>query len=383
MFPTNSQSSLLSLSMVGGETKYTDGAHILERALKLLKDFVSTNITSLALMSLNLSAQNILEWKTNNTNDTIFGVFDTEPLDHLDLRSNNLSTLPTKLLELKNLTYLDISSNTRQDRTWVTEYLLAKLENSDEKYHLCLHERDFHLGSLILENIEDSMRKSRFTIMVLSKGFVLSQWCRWELEMANYKLFEDRREFLILIEKERLDRSDIPRHLKYLIDTRTYLEWPEPGQTSSSSQEKVLWRRLKKALGESLYQKTLKDEEHKSKELEAGRIKNQFKYDILRSELNNTNKEKPPPVHPTEIRTSISPSSAVELNTTSALANYATEAAHSCPGTEIACTQLAAPSCPRPIGVVRQLVGWAFDHKKNPIKKPPKICHGFSWGRVF
>nr|CAD7265763.1 unnamed protein product [Timema shepardi] len=36
--------------------------------------------------------------------------------------------------------------------------------------------------------------------------------------------------------------------------------------------------------------------------------------------------EKPPPVDPTEIRTSTSPSSAVELNTTSALANYVTEA---------------------------------------------------------
>nr|CAD7570270.1 unnamed protein product [Timema californicum] len=36
--------------------------------------------------------------------------------------------------------------------------------------------------------------------------------------------------------------------------------------------------------------------------------------------------KKPPPVHPTEIRTSISPSSVVELNTTSVLANYATEA---------------------------------------------------------
>nr|CAD7258192.1 unnamed protein product [Timema shepardi] len=35
----------------------------------------------------------------------------------------------------------------------------------------------------------------------------------------------------------------------------------------------------------------------------------------------------PESVHPTEIRTSISPSSAVELNMTSALANYATEAA--------------------------------------------------------
>nr|CAD7428984.1 unnamed protein product [Timema monikensis] len=38
-------------------------------------------------------------------------------------------------------------------------------------------------------------------------------------------------------------------------------------------------------------------------------------------------KEKPPPVHPTEIRTSISPSSAVELNTR-ALANHAIEAVH-------------------------------------------------------
>nr|CAD7202086.1 unnamed protein product [Timema douglasi] len=41
--------------------------------------------------------------------------------------------------------------------------------------------------------------------------------------------------------------------------------------------------------------------------------------------------EKPPPVHPTEIRTSISSSSAVELNTTSALANYATELSYENP----------------------------------------------------
>nr|CAD7573681.1 unnamed protein product [Timema californicum] len=40
----------------------------------------------------------------------------------------------------------------------------------------------------------------------------------------------------------------------------------------------------------------------------------------------DVHQEKPPPVHPTEIRSSISPSSAVELNKTSALANYATEA---------------------------------------------------------
>nr|CAD7568129.1 unnamed protein product [Timema californicum] len=51
------------------------------------------------------------------------------------------------------------------------------------------------------------------------------------------------------------------------------------------------------------------------------------------------------PIHPTEIRTSISPSSTVELNTTSALANYATEAVYGhSPGlrrTTIACPRLA------------------------------------------
>nr|CAD7262709.1 unnamed protein product [Timema shepardi] len=49
---------------------------------------------------------------------------------------------------------------------------------------------------------------------------------------------------------------------------------------------------------------------------------------VLSSRAQHDKREKPPPVHPTEIRTSISPSSAVELNTTSALANYATELAN-------------------------------------------------------
>nr|CAD7570628.1 unnamed protein product [Timema californicum] len=47
---------------------------------------------------------------------------------------------------------------------------------------------------------------------------------------------------------------------------------------------------------------------------------------IVFPSLSKQIREKPPPVHPTEIRTSISPSSEVELYTTSALANYATEA---------------------------------------------------------
>nr|CAD7571603.1 unnamed protein product [Timema californicum] len=53
---------------------------------------------------------------------------------------------------------------------------------------------------------------------------------------------------------------------------------------------------------------------------------NHVVYEVGCTYLNQANEEKPPPFHPTEIRTLISPSSAVEPNTTSALANYATEA---------------------------------------------------------
>nr|CAD7599752.1 unnamed protein product [Timema genevievae] len=63
------------------------------------------------------------------------------------------------------------------------------------------------------------------------------------------------------------------------------------------------------------------------------------------------NPEKPPPVHPTEIRTSISPSSAVELNTTSALANYATEdySTANKPKTSISPVVIAKPSSSTPL----------------------------------
>ncbi|XP_063234589.1 toll-like receptor 2 [Bacillus rossius redtenbacheri] len=141
------------------------------------------------------------------------------------------------------------------DRAWVIGKLLPRLERHPTNYRLCLHERDFVLGSFITSNIVTSMQNSRFTIVVLSNGFVKSQWCRWELEMANHKLFEDDSDFLILLELERLDRGAVPRHLKYLMDTRTYLEWPadEPGE----KEHEEVWQRLEAAMGRSLSSRQL------------------------------------------------------------------------------------------------------------------------------
>jgi hypothetical protein len=61
------------------------------------------------------------------------------------------------------------------DRDWVIGELQPELEDGPEKYRLCLHERDFALGSIIANNIVESMKDSRTTLVVLSPHFVRSQ----------------------------------------------------------------------------------------------------------------------------------------------------------------------------------------------------------------
>jgi hypothetical protein len=75
--------------------------------------------------------------------------------------------------------------------------------------------------------------------------------------MAHHKLFESGREFLILLELEPLDQQAMPRHLRYLMDTRTYLEWPVSGRDTSSA-----WKRLKARLGKSIYQQQRENKIH-------------------------------------------------------------------------------------------------------------------------
>nr|CAD7609379.1 unnamed protein product [Timema genevievae] len=69
---------------------------------------------------------------------------------------------------------------------------------------------------------------------------------------------------------------------------------------------------------------------------------------------------KPPPVHPTEIRTSISPSSAVELNTTGALANYATEAAANPSQLTRKCSVGRPVVHPVGMSEIVRMVGWKY-----------------------
>ncbi|XP_068621875.1 toll-like receptor 13 [Battus philenor] len=128
------------------------------------------------------------------------------------------------------------------DRAWVLDHLLPHVEK-DCSISVCLHERDFMVGLSILENIVSCMDRSKTIMLILSQKFLLSQWCQFEMHLAQHRLLETRREDLILVLLEDIPRRLRPNTLHYLMLTNTYIVWPK-----EESERHLFWRRLKKSL---------------------------------------------------------------------------------------------------------------------------------------
>lgn len=73
-----------------------------------------------------------------------------------------------------------------KDRPWVLDQLIPNLEKRSE-ITICLHERDFQVGVGILENIIHSMDQSRCLLLVISESFLKSNWCSFEMHLAQHR----------------------------------------------------------------------------------------------------------------------------------------------------------------------------------------------------
>ena len=131
------------------------------------------------------------------------------------------------------------------NREWVLNSLLPNLE-SKPKVNVCLHERDFQVGISILENIISSIDRSRCILLVISQSFLRSQWCQFELHLAQHRLLETRREELILLFLEEIPRIKRPKTLQYLMRTKTYILWPK--RNDDVEGQNLFWKRLHRAI---------------------------------------------------------------------------------------------------------------------------------------
>ncbi|XP_068087177.1 toll-like receptor 13 isoform X2 [Anabrus simplex] len=134
------------------------------------------------------------------------------------------------------------------DRRWIMDHLLPNLE-ANYQVKVCLHERDFKAGLSILENIMACMEQSRCILLVLSKAFLKSHWCQFELNMAQHFLLEMKRDQLLLVLLEPVPREHCSKMMRYLMLSKTYLQWPSNDKDNYKVEEQLFWRRLHKAVG--------------------------------------------------------------------------------------------------------------------------------------
>uniref|UniRef100_UPI003AADB829 toll-like receptor 18 n=1 Tax=Centroberyx gerrardi TaxID=166262 RepID=UPI003AADB829 len=138
-------------------------------------------------------------------------------------------------------------SYSHSDADWVRDQLLPSLENNRNPYRLCIHERDFMPGKWIIDNIIENIESSRKVIFVLSRHFVNSEWCNYELYFAQQRAMGKTFSDVILVVKEPIDPNSLPSKyckLKKMLSTKTYLEWPQ-----QDKQQAFFWAQLKSVLG--------------------------------------------------------------------------------------------------------------------------------------
>lgn len=131
-----------------------------------------------------------------------------------------------------------------QNRSWVLDEFIPNIEKR-ESINVCLHERDFQVGYGILENIVSCMDRSRVLLLLVSEKFLQSQWCQFEMNLAQHRLLETRKEKLILVLLEDIPARKQSKTLKYLMRTKTYIKWPQNG---SNDEKQLFWKRLKKSI---------------------------------------------------------------------------------------------------------------------------------------
>ncbi|XP_076836576.1 toll-like receptor 12 [Brachyhypopomus gauderio] len=133
-----------------------------------------------------------------------------------------------------------------RDERWVVDELLPNLEQRGPPFlRLCLHSRDFQPGKAIVENITDSLYRSRYTLCLVSRNYLRSNWCSVEMRLATYRLLAEHKDILVLVFLETIpsDLISVHHRLARLMKTKTYIDWPQDPAQRNAFWDK-LWTKL-------------------------------------------------------------------------------------------------------------------------------------------
>ena len=142
----------------------------------------------------------------------------------------------TKLKGYKRLTQEDTNeysydafiSYSNDDGLFVRTDVLENLEQA-HGIRLCLHQRNFIPGTDIADNIINAIHSSSKTVIVMSPNYLNSYWCKFEFNMARMESIYSRggEDILIMVMYEPIDSKDLTLQLIQLMESSSYLEYPE------------------------------------------------------------------------------------------------------------------------------------------------------------
>ncbi|CAC5425107.1 unnamed protein product [Mytilus coruscus] len=131
-----------------------------------------------------------------------------------------------------------------EETDFVVNEIIPNLE-CDDIMKLCVHQRDFLPGEEITQNITNGIHQSRRTICILTRSFLDSYYCMFELNMARMESIysRDGQNILFLIFYEQLRPIDLPLVILELVQKQSYIEYPNDEQGNV-----VFWGKIKESL---------------------------------------------------------------------------------------------------------------------------------------
>ncbi|KAM9321214.1 LOW QUALITY PROTEIN: toll-like receptor 8 [Gastrophryne carolinensis] len=127
---------------------------------------------------------------------------------------------------------------------WVYNELCCQIENKETKHVLlCLEERDWEPGRAVIDNIADSINRSKKTIFVLTKNFVNSGKFRTAFYLAMQKLMDENMDVIVIVLLQPVLQHSQYLRLRKKICKSSILEWPKNPHAGI-----LFWQKMKNVL---------------------------------------------------------------------------------------------------------------------------------------
>ncbi|KAH9494461.1 hypothetical protein Btru_020064 [Bulinus truncatus] len=117
-------------------------------------------------------------------------------------------------------------SYSSKDSEFVSTVLVPALD--EKRYRICVHYRDFPVGQNIVDTIFRAIERSSRTILLLSRNFLESEWCRFEFQTAHHHILKEGSHRLVIVLLDDIPDDMLDPDLKVQLKSKTYLKYDDP-----------------------------------------------------------------------------------------------------------------------------------------------------------